>query len=270
MKSLLTIGNPKTEKSVDFGYLTAVLHLAPHIASGHNVCPMAHVAKCHGPCLNTSGRGGISKGSKRFKTPAGLLPDNAIQHCRIARTKQYFEDRPEFMRRLYRDIRAFMRKCDRENLKPAIRLNGTSDLLWEKEPFPVSDNKRGIHMVYTNVFAAFPQIQFYDYTKIAKRFYREQPANYYLALSYSEANQKYAATCMMAHAETGCSLVTVYRDKDAIWEADCIASESGKPFVNGDIHDLRFLDPAGAMVALKAKGKARKDTSGFVIDSTGA
>jgi hypothetical protein len=36
--------------------------------------------------------------------------------------------------------------------------------------------------------------------------------------------------------------------------------------VNGDLHDLRFLDPKGGnIVVLKAKGKARKDLSGFVI-----
>jgi hypothetical protein len=197
-----------------------------------------------------------------FDTPAGELPDNNIQHCRIARTKLYFEDRPEFMRRLYRDIHAFLRKCEREELKPAIRLNGTSDLLWEKEPFPVSDNMRGIHMIYTNVMAAFPEVQFYDYTKIAKRLYREQPANYYLALSYSEASEKYADMCMMARADTGCSLVMVTRKGDAPSEGFSIDDD----FVNGDIHDLRFLDVPGSLVLLKAKGKARQDRSGFVID----
>jgi hypothetical protein len=262
MKSLFTIGNPKTEKSVGWGYLTAVLHLAPYIASGYNVCAFAKMAKCHDPCLNTSGRGGIAKGNATFETPAGELPDNAIQHCRIERTKLYFEDRPEFMRRLYRDVIAFLRKCKRENLKPAIRLNGTSDLLWEKEPFPVSDNKRGIHMIYTNIFAAFPQIQFYDYSKIAKRFYREMPDNYYLCLSYSQASRKYADMCLMAREETGCSLVMVTRKGDAPSELFSIDDD----FVNGDLHDLRFLDKPGSLVLLKAKGKARTDTSGFVID----
>ena len=260
MRSLLTTGNPKTEKSVILKFLTAVLHFAPWIASGYNVCAFAHVAKCHGPCLNTSGRGGIAKGNATFKTPAGMLPDNPIQHCRITRTKLYFENRPEFMRRLYQDLRAFLRKCERENLEPAIRLNGTSDLLWEKEPFPVSDNKRGIHMVYTNIFAAFPTIQFYDYSKIAKRFCRELPSNYFLALSYSEASEKYADSCMMARQETGCSLVVVVRDQAA--KDHYIARGA----VDGDAHDLIFKHPAGSLIVLKAKGKARKDTSGFVID----
>ncbi len=268
MKKLLNIdANAKTVKGQVKGFLTAVLYMAPYLSSGVNMCPMAEQAGCWKGCLNTAGRGGISKGSKRFRTPAGLLPDNAIQRARIARTKLFNENRPEFFRRLYQEIRALKRKAERMNLTPVIRLNGTSDVLWEKIPVPVSDNKRGIHCIFSNIMAVFPELQFYDYTKIWKRFYREQPSNYYICLSYSEASQTYADKCMQTHRETGASLVTVYRDKDAIWQADCIAEESGKPFVNGDTNDLRFLDPKGAMVALKAKGKARQDRSGFVIDA---
>jgi hypothetical protein len=266
MKKLLNIDqNAKTVKGQIKGFLTAVLYLAPYKSSGFNVCPMAELAGCWKGCLNTAGRGGISKGSKRFRTPAGLLPDNAIQRARIARTQLFVNDQDEFFRRLYQEIRAFIRKAERMNLTPVIRLNGTSDILWEKLPCKVSDNKRGIHCIFTNIFAVFPEIQFYDYTKIAKRFYRELPSNYYICLSYSEASPVYAARCWKARQETGCSLVTVYRDKDAISHARMIAEECKQWFVDGDANDLRFLDRAGSLVALKAKGKARKDTSGFVI-----
>jgi len=268
VKKLLNIDqNAKTVKGQKQGFLTAVMYLAPYLASGVNMCPMAEQAGCWKGCLNTAGRGGISKGSKRFRTAAGLLPDNAIQHARIARTRLFNDDRPEFFRRLYQEIRAFIRKAERMQLTPVIRLNGTSDILWEKTPVPVSDNKRGIHCIFENIFAVFPDIQFYDYTKIWKRFYREMPGNYYLCLSYSEASDTYAAKCMQTYRETGCSLVTVYRDADAIDQASVVASASGKPHVNGDANDLRFLDPKGALVALKAKGKARQDRSGFVIDA---
>lgn len=262
MKKLLNIdANAKTVKGQKQGFMTAVLYLAPYLASGFNVCPMAELAGCHAGCLNTAGRGGISKGSKRFKTPAGLLPDNAIQRARIARTRLFVDDRPEFFRRLYQEIRAFIRKAERADLTPVIRLNGTSDILWEKMPMPVSDNKRGIHCIFTNVMAVFPEIQFYDYTKIAKRFERPLPDNYYLALSYSEASPVYAARCIKAH-KAGASLVIVTRKGNAPSEGFSIDDD----FINGDANDLRFLDPAGALVLLKAKGKARSDRSGFVID----
>lgn len=220
---------------------------------------MAETAGCYAGCLNTAGHGGISKGGKKMRTPAGMLPANQIQRARIARTRLFVDDRPEFFRRLYQEIHAFLRKAERAGLTPVIRLNGTSDIQWEKTPFPVSDNKRGIHMYYTSVMAAFPEVQFYDYTKIYKRFEREQPSNYHLTLSYSLASQKYAQACTRAHEEFGASLVVVVRTPDV------------KQFhidlggIDGDAHDLRFLDPAGSMIYLKAKGAAKKDASGFVI-----
>jgi hypothetical protein len=265
MRKLLNIdANAKTVKGQKQGFLTAVLYLAPWKASGINVCPMAELAGCHAGCLNTAGRGGIAKDSATFSTPAGDLPDNAIQRARIARTQLYANDRPEFMRRLYQEIRAFLRKAERMGLTPAIRLNGTSDIQWERTPFPVSDNKRGIHMVYTNVMAAFPDVQFYDYTKIPKRFTRELPSNYHLTLSWSGASHRYMQACIDVAIPYRANVVKVMRtqaDKDA-----AMAEVHTSPVVDGDEHDLRFLDPDGAMIYLKAKGSARKDDSGFVID----
>lgn len=260
-KKLLNIdANPKTVKGQKLNFMTAVMYLAPYKASGFNVCPMAEQAGCYAGCLNTAGHGGISKGGKKMRTPAGMLPANQIQRARIARTRLFVDDRVEFFRRLYQEIHAFLRKAERAGMTPVIRLNGTSDIQWEKIAFPVDDRTRGIHMYYTNVMAAFPEIQFYDYTKIYKRFERPQPANYHLSLSYSLASQRYAAACTRTHEQHGASLICVMRNAAA------------KQFhidlggIDGDEHDLRFLDPAGSMVYLKAKGLARNDRSGFVID----
>ena len=266
-KKLLNVdANPKTVKGQKQGYLTAVLYLAPYKASGVNVCPMAEQAGCHAGCLNTAGHGGISKGMKKMRTPAGMLPANAIQRARIARTRLFSTDKPEFFRLLYREIHALKRKAERMDLTPVIRLNGTSDLLWEKIPMPVSDNKRGVHGYFENVFEVFPELQFYDYTKIWKRMYRQMPSNYYLALSYSAASKRYSDACKKTHRETGCSLIMVYRDKVAKENARTFFEEAHAPYVDGDANDLRFLDPAGAMVVLKAKGSARYDHGGFVLD----
>ena len=260
-KKLLNIdANPKTVKGQAHGYLTAVLYFAPWMASGVNVCPMAEQAGCHKACLNTAGHGGISKGGKLMRTPAGMLPANQIQRARIARTRLFNQDRPEFFRRLYQEIRAFLRKAERMGLTPVIRLNGTSDILWEKIPMPVSDNKRGIHGYFENVMAVFPELQFYDYTKIWKRFERTQPSNYHLTLSYSLASRKYAQACTRAHEQFGASLVVVTRNAEV---RDFHIELGG---IDGDAHDLRFLDPPGSMIYLKAKGAARTDQTGFVIN----
>jgi hypothetical protein len=41
----------------------------------------------------------------------------------------------------------------------------------------------------------------------------------------------------------------------------------GLKVIDGDTHDMRFLDEDNVVVGLKAKGKAKTDYSGFVIDN---
>lgn len=253
MTTLLNIdANAKTVKGQKLGFLTAILYLAPYLSSGRNVCPMAKIAKCHEGCLNTAGRGGIAKRGAIIATDAGDLPDNAIQRARLARTELYWNDRGTFMAQLVKELRAFIRKAKRANLTPVVRLNGTSDIQWERG--------HACHGEETspNIFEVFPDIQFYDYTKLPARFARELPANYHLTLSNSEASKSYARKVRDAHREHNASVVSV-----ASKEMYTAMLEMGG--VDGDANDLRFLDPAGSMIWLKAKGKARGDTSGFVI-----
>ena len=253
--------NPKTVKGQKLGYMTAVLYLAPWKTSGYNVCPMAVIAGCWKECLNVQGRGGISKGGKRMRTPAGLIPANDIQRARIQRTKMWAEARPDFCEQLVKEIRAFLKRAKRKGLTPTVRLNGMSDIQWER-----IDIGHELGIESQTIFEMFPDTIFYDYTKIAKRFKRELPSNYHLSLSYSDANEKYAAACWEAHGQHGASLVMVYRTKDDIAQARNWYQECNVNFVDGDAHDLRFLDPAKSIVALKAKGGARHDKSGFVLD----
>lgn len=267
MKLLNIDQNAKTVKGQKVGYLTAVLYLAPFKMSGINVCPMAEVAGCWKGCLNTAGRGGISTGSKKMRRNGITVPDNAIQRCRIKRTRLWAKDRPEFLRRLCKEIENFLRQADRKGLKPAIRLNGTSDIQWENIVIPGSGGNRRPFSDKANIFETFPELQFYDYTKIYKRFDRDAlPSNYHLCLSYSNANAKYADRCWESHVKHGTNLVMVYRTKLDIINAATWYEECRVKFIDGDANDLRFLDPDRCIVALKAKGTARKDRSGFVLD----
>ena len=244
MKLLNIDANAKTVKGQKYGFMTAILYLAPYKLSGINICPMAEIAGCWKACLNVQGRGGISKASKKMRRNGIRIPDNTIQRCRIKRTKLWSNDRPAFCAQLVKEIRAFLKKAARKGLTPTVRLNGTS----------------------ATIFEMFPDTIFYDYTKIAKRFKRTLPSNYHLSLSYSDANEKYAASCWEAHGQHGASLVMVYRTKDDIAQARTWYQECGVNFVDGDANDLRFLDPAKSIVALKAKGTAKRDKSGFVLD----
>lgn len=222
--------NAKTVKG-DKEYVTAVMYLAPFTLSGFNVCAMAETAKCHEPCLNLSGRGKFT----------------SIQNARIAKTQRFFKQRKQFMEDLHKDIQRFVNWCKKRDVKPAVRLNGTSDIRWEA--FKHNDK---------NVFENFPEVQFYDYTKISNRKTKDIK-NYHLTWSYSEADMKYAAKYKEALSQ-GMNVAVVFRSVDIIPKKFL-----GVTVIDGDKDDLRFLDKKNRVVSLYAKGPAKKDQSGFVI-----
>lgn len=232
--NLLTLGNPKVMKGQAAGYLTAILHLAPSRLSGYNVCPRAS-AGCAAACLNTAGRGGMFRKGETT---------NLIQQARIRRTQALFGDRDTFLELLVADVEKVIRQAAKLNLTPAIRLNGTSDLRWEVMPVV----RNGV--TYPNIMTAFPDIQFYDYTKMENR--RELPANYHLTFSLAEDNDERAQVAMA----NGLNVAVVFFKVPAEYK--------GRPVVDGDATDLRFLDPKQVVVGLKAKGRAKRDVSGFV------
>jgi hypothetical protein len=217
---LLTLGNTKTVKGEAMGFQTYIMHLAPSTLSGYNTCPMASEG-CASACLNTAGRG-------RF---------TAIQEARIRKTKWFFEDRESFMAQLVKDIYAAIRKSAREGFTPVFRLNGTSDIRWETVAV----------LGYRNVMDLFPQVQFYDYTKLPNR--RNIPANYHLTFSRSESNEHLIPQ--------GMNVAVVFDSLPDMW--------MGRKVIDGTETDLRFLDEQNVVVGLLAKGKAKKDTSGFTI-----
>jgi len=219
-------GNTKTSKAIAEGYANYILHLAPAESSGRNVCPM--YGNCVHVCLNESGRGQwvISKDGKM----------NPIHAARIAKTNWFFENRPAFLTQLDKEITSQKKASYNKGLKPVFRLNGTSDLRWENF---------GIIQKHSDVL-------FYDYTKIPNR--RNLPVNYSLTFSRDETNE---TECMQA-LKKGQNVSVVFRDS-------LPETYLGTPVINGDLHDLRFLDPRNSIVGLIAKGKAKKDQSGFVV-----
>lgn len=221
---LLSEANPKIVKGEKYGYLTKILHLAPHKSSGFNVCKNASKG-CSEACLFYQGRGQMT----------------SVQKARLRKTEMFFENKSEFMDTLHKEIKQTMKQAERKNMTPAIRLNGTSDIPWERV-------KYGNHK---NVFEAFPDLQFYDYTKRTDR--KDLPSNYHVTFSLSEDNDEAAKEAL----KNGMNVAVVFRDElpKTFW---------GYPVYDGDDTDLRFLDPQGHVIGLKAKGSAKKDTSGFV------
>jgi hypothetical protein len=233
MFKLLSTANPKIQKGTKLGYLSFILHLAPADVSGYNTCPKATVG-CKAACLNTAGRGGMFKKGETT---------NTIQKARIRKARYFFEDRNAFMLDLYADIQKAIRFAERKGLTPVFRLNGTSDLSWEKYELGATGK---------NIFELFPTVQFYDYTKVPKRKV-EGIDNYHLTFSQADGNEKDANWAISKNMN-----VTVVFDKIP-------AEYKGREVFNADDTDLRFLDPKGVVLGLKAKGRAKKDRSGFVV-----
>ncbi len=242
---LLSTGNPKILKGLKQGYNTYILHLAPADLSGYNTCAKA-TAGCKSACLNTAGRGGMFKKGETT---------NVIQQARIRKTKMFFENRDEFMKLLVKDIELGINQSRKLNLIPVFRLNGTSDLAWEKYEVTVTD-KAGVKIIFKNIFEAFPFVQFYDYTKIPGRKVNGI-SNY--SLTFSEADGNALDTLNAIRA--GMNVATVFGVKK---NSPMPKMWNGLTVFNGDDSDLRFLDPKNVVVGLYAKGKAKKDTSGFV------
>ena len=225
--------NTKTAKNDSNKYLSAILHLAPANVSGYNVCKAASDG-CKAACLNTAGRG-------RF--------DN-VQQARIRKTKLLFENEQEFIDLLIKDCKALIAKANRLGLVPVVRLNGTSDLDWTKFNFKDCTE-------FEHIFDKFPEIQFYDYTKHPERIVKyldgQYPSNYNLTYSQSECNQSMALKLL----NQGANVAVVFDKVPEVYQ--------GFKVVNGDNTDLRFLDPKNVVIGLTAKGKAKKDNTGFVV-----
>ena len=227
-KKLLNIdNNAKTVKGQKYGFMTAILYLAPSNQSGFNVCPQASKG-CKKACLYTAGHGAY----------------NSVKQGRINKTLWYIQERKTFLDKLRKEINAFIKKAKSKGLVPCIRLNGTSDISWEN----------------TGLIDEFKSIQWYDYTKVYKRALKfvngTLPKNYHITYSLNEDNKKQAFDIL----KKGGNISVVFRN-----------SLLPKKFmnyevVNADINDLRFLDPHNSIAGLVAKGKAKNDYSGFVLD----
>jgi hypothetical protein len=175
---------------------------------------------------------------------------NVIQQARIRKTKMFFENRVEFMTTLVKDIELGIKQSKKMELVPVFRLNGTSDLSWEK--YEVVRNGK----LFRNIFTAFPEVQFYDYTKVLGRKVKEY-SNYQLTFSAADGNDSDVLRAM----NEGLNVAVVFGIKKTLpMPVDYLS----RPVFNGDESDLRFLDPKGVIVGLYAKGKAKKDTTGFV------
>ena len=232
MQKLLGVStNYKTIKSEKLGVLTGIIYMSPYKLSGKNVCPGASKG-CAAACLNTAGRGAM----------------NVVQRARLEKTNRFWDDRGQFLQDLALEIGKLQRQAEAKGMKAAVRLNGTSDLPYERYKVPGTDK---------NIMELFPDVQFYDYTKLENRFTKGQlPANYHLTFSRAEDND-HKLPEVLKHTSAA-----------VVFSGELPETWRGYPVIDGDEHDARFTAAgAGVIIGLKAKGKAKHDASGFVVPS---
>ena len=244
---LLTLptAQPKLVKGMTKGVMTFSLMLAPARLSGWEMCAGRSPA-CTAACLNTAGHGGIIKIGEQT---------NAVQEARKRKTRWFMTDREAFMAAMVRDCFKAKAYAERRGYDVAYRPNCLSDQPWHRMPL----EHEGLR--YPNLMELFPEDPWYDYTKVFKRLAEDKPRNYHLTFSLSETNELEARQAL----DAGHNVAVVFRDRPTV-EHTMEHGWFGHPVIDGDETDLRYLDPAPSIIALKAKGKARKDTSGFVRD----
>lgn len=229
---LWTVDQYKMAKGREAGYHSLVLHLAPHTSAGISAGGRpfnvcpASTPECRELCLNTAG--------------FGVRP--IVQHRRAERTRWLMEERSGFLEALVVDLELEMASATDAEMDLVVRPNGTSDLPW----------------IALDLADRFPYLQFYDYTKIPRPWTRLRP-NYHVTFSRSEDNW---AACEDA-LEHGVNVAVVF---DTRKEESLPSRFAGRRVVDGDLNDLRFLDPeGGVIVGLRAKGRARGRPGGFVV-----
>lgn len=250
-RKFFSVDNPKAAKAGDFGYLNGINYMAPHTLGGvGNLCPNAS-AGCINLCLGDhSGQAAMSQ---------------KVKQSRISKARYFMRDRAAFMSEFALHCANLYAKAKAAGLKPAIRPNGSTDIAFEGVAFEIPELlARKISGIlgrefpagkYRNIFSAFPEIQFLDYTKNPRRFDRALPPNYHLTFSLSETNRAEALKILKGG-----------RNVAVVFGYSIPHEHDGFRVISGDDHDLRFLDPAGVIVGLSPKGnRAKKDTSGFVI-----
>lgn len=219
--------------------LSKVMYASPGREAGINLCPFA--GACEAVCLG--------------KTTGRLRMDQA-RRSRIMKAIWFHMFTDSFMERAVHEVRRHERYAIKKGLQPSIRMNGSTDIFWERHGLP----------------QAVPSVQFYDYTKAPEKSRRERPSNYHLTFSLSEDPR--SMRWALQYMEAGANAAAVFRMNGSNKQTDAKKATAdlinagdwqGFPLVSGDDTDVRYFDPPAHWVALYAKGKqALNDSSGFV------
>lgn len=231
---LSTVANAKIEKTnalVGGNHLYAEMSLMPN----NIICAGSKAAQCMTPCLKTAGRGVFSN----------------VKNARQRKTDFWMDNPTEFKAQLVTELEALVKKAHKQGKTARVRLNCFSDISWELQVCTRNGKP------FKGIPQAFPEIEFYDYTKHASRL-GKTPENYTLTFSYSGVDT-YKNQVKLAQTSSDTNIAVVFMAKELP------VTFMNRKVIDGDLHDARIDDPKGVIVGLRAKGLARKDVSGFVV-----
>ena len=222
----------KMTKSFNHNVATYCLYLAPSNMAERtkkgtriNVCPMS--THCKELCLNSSGHNKadiLSHGKENSR-------QSDINKCRIKKTKLFYNDRDLYMDILIHEITRDRKYAQNNGMEFSVRLNGTSDLSPE---IMCKDGK--------NILEIFPDVQFYDYTKVPNRIkLMKLYPNYDITFSFDGYNWD---TCEEFLNNGG--KVAVVFDSEKM-----PAYYKGYKVVDANEYDMRYLDPNGCIMGLE-------------------
>jgi len=210
---------------------TFILYLAPALQNSFNVnvCPKASKG-CIKSCLFTAGR------AKFIST---------INKARTEKTDFMLFNPTKFYRKLAAEISYQYTVAFNEKI--AFRLNGTSDINHYQQI------KRYANFDINNL----PNnVIFYEYTKNLNQAFNWQKNYPRVNVTFSKSENNWQE-CVLA-LNSGINVAVVFNQVPE--------SYKGYKVIDGDLSDERFNDQKGVIVGLKAKGEAKKDKTGFVVN----
>lgn len=224
-------------------------------------------AACRTSCLLNSGQNQLTANN------------NAAKASRLA--SLLFE--PYAFARMWVDsTRKFIASCEKAGLVPYIRPNVLSDLPWEA--------------IWPGYWELFSNLRVYDYTKLVGRAppfgkHADAIAKYDLTFSFSGDNLDYleqeldrgtrVAVVFLRGLKSGSEKLGNLKPAESLDDIRFL----GRPVIDGDLHDLRPVDPPGTVVGLRFKslggkkdgqgnavsrGKQLRDAESFVVGAKGS
>lgn len=214
-------------KSIEYNELVYTIYLAPADSSGYEVCSMRNI-ECTDLCLNESGMNRMN------------MNDEFINRSRIKKTQLFFENREYFVKWMMYEIELTKMKADKLGMSFSVRINNTSDI----NPISFYLDVNGKKL---NILELFPDVQFYDYTKVPNRTkLMKMYSNYDLTFSFDGHNKE---TCLRM-LENNVRVAVVF-DKlpETLW---------GYKVIDGDLYDMRYRDEKNVIIGLKFKRVRKK------------